>query len=277
MPSPPEAFLDYIHPHEVEAYRQRMISHLKGDSSQFMMEFRVRLPDGEPRWVLMRGVASRDEDLRAFRMAGSLGDINLRKRAEQQLMHDALHDGLTGLPNRAMFIEHANRALAQRRRGDLCELAVLAINLERFSLVNDSYGHAVGDELLRRVAAHISSFMRHGDVCARVGGDQFAVLLNGVDGSIEALRMCEDLVALPAFAPSSTERCCIRAAGWGSRSATTIARTRSPCCATPTTRCTRHAAARPRRSSSSMPRCTPRRCACCRSRPSCARRSRPAA
>ena len=206
LPIAAEAFLDFIHPHEVEAFRQRMISHLKGDSSQFMMEFRVGLPDSPPRWVLMRGVASRDEDLHAFRMAGSLGDINLRKRAEQQLMHDALHDGLTGLPNRAMFIEHANRALAQRRRGDLRELAVLAINLERFSLVNDSYGHAVGDELLRRVAAHISSFMRHGDVCARVGGDQFAVLLNGVEGSIEALRMCEDLVALPAFAPSSTEQ-----------------------------------------------------------------------
>lgn len=206
VPSAPEAFLGYIHPHEVASYRTRLISHLKGDSSQFMMEFRVCLPDGEPRWVLMRGVASRDEDLHAFRMAGSLGDINLRKRAEQQLMHDALHDGLTGLPNRAMFIEHANRALAQRRRGNLRELAVLAINLERFSLVNDSYGHAVGDELLRRVAAHISSFMRQGDVCARVGGDQFAVLLNGVDGSIEALRMCEDLVALPAFAPSTTEQ-----------------------------------------------------------------------
>lgn len=206
MPSAAAAFLDFIHPHEVEAYRQRMISHLKGDNSQFMMEFRVHLPDGQYHWVLMRGVASRDEDLQAFRMAGSLGDINLRKRAEQQLMHDALHDGLTGLPNRAMFIEHTDRALAQRRRGDLRPLAVLAINIERFSLVNDSYGHAVGDELLRRVATHIASLMRQGDVCARVGGDQFAVLLNGVDGSIEALRMCEELVALPAFAPSTTEQ-----------------------------------------------------------------------
>ncbi|MDI3513068.1 MAG: hypothetical protein PWP40_297 [Rhodocyclaceae bacterium] len=206
MPSAPEAFLDFIHPHEVETYRQRMISHLKGDSSQFMVEFRVRLPNDEYHWVLMRGVASRDKELRAFRMAGSLGDINLRKRAEEQLVHDALHDGLTGLPNRAMFIEHVNRALAQRRRGDIRQLAVLAINLERFSLVNDSYGHAVGDELLRRVAAHIASLMRQGDVCARVGGDQFAVLLNGVDGSIEALRICEGLVALPAFAASSTDQ-----------------------------------------------------------------------
>lgn len=198
----PQDILAYLHPYERDAYRQRLVEHLKGDSNHFIMELRVRLPDGAYRWVLMRGVADRDDRLHAYRMAGSLGDIDLRKHAEQQLVHDALHDGLTGLPNRAMFIEHANRALAQRRRGDLTQIAILAVNLERFSLVNDSYGHLVGDELLRRIGAHIAALMRDGDVCARVGGDQFAVLLNGVESSIDALRICEQLVALPAFAPN---------------------------------------------------------------------------
>ncbi len=206
MPSRPEAFLELLHPDDLASYRERMAQHLKGLNTQFMLEHRVRLPDGRYRWVLTRGVARRGPDGNANRMAGSLSDIDVRKRAEEQLLHDALHDGLTGLPNRALFIEHVDRALAQHLRGDGHPLAVLAINIERFSLVNDSYGHAVGDELLRRIAEHITLRMRAGDVCARVGGDQFALLLNGVGDSSEALRIAERLTTLPAFAPPSSDR-----------------------------------------------------------------------
>jgi len=206
LPNVPEAFLEYIHPDDVTPYRERMIAHLKGESSQFMMEHRVRQPAGDYRWVLTRGVARPNGKARVGRMAGSISDIDQRKRAEQQLIHDALHDGLTGLPNRALFIEHVNRALAQRRRDEGFQLAVLAINVERFSLVNDSYGHAIGDDLLRRVANHITSMMREGDVVARVGGDQFAVLLNGLQNSAEALRIGESLIALPAFVVRSADR-----------------------------------------------------------------------
>jgi len=207
----PDAFLDYIHPEELPTYRERMIEHLKGRSTQFMMEHRVRLPDGEYRWVLTRGVARNSGTPQISRMAGSISDIDMRKRAEEQLIHDALHDGLTGLPNRALFIEHVNHALAQRRRADEedddeYEVAVVAINVERFSLVNDSYGHAVGDELLRRVATHITAAMREGDVAARVGGDQFAVLLNDLSSSADALRICETLVALPSFSVPTADR-----------------------------------------------------------------------
>jgi len=202
----PEAFLDFIHPDERPTYRERMIEHLKGHSPQFMMEHRVRLPDGSYRWVLTRGVARNNGTPEIARMAGSISDIDMRKRAEEQLIHDALHDGLTGLPNRALFIEHVDRALARRRHDGNDEVAVVTINLERFSLVNDSYGHTVGDELLRRVAAHVTATLREGDVAARVGGDQFAVLLNDVSKSADALRICETLVALPSFAVRGTDR-----------------------------------------------------------------------
>lgn len=202
----PRQLVALIHPDELPTYRERMIQHLKGESAQFMMEYRIALPNGDYRWVLGRGVARRNGGDHAVRMAGSIGDINVRKRAEQQLIHDALHDGLTGLPNRALFIEHVNRALGQRRRGEGYQVAILAINIERFSLVNDSYGHAVGDQLLRRVADHVTSSMREGDVAARVGGDQFTLLLNGLHDSIEALRIAETLVTLPFFATPGSDR-----------------------------------------------------------------------
>jgi diguanylate cyclase (GGDEF)-like protein/PAS domain S-box-containing protein len=206
LPSDPEGIIPYLHPDEVDAYKEKVLAHLQGLTSQFMMEHRARQPDGSYRWVLTRGVARRNGGARAVRMAGSIGDIHLRKRAEQRLIHDALHDGLTGLPNRALFIEHVTRAIGQQRRDERYHFAVLAINIERFSLVNDSYGHAVGDELLRRSAEHITATMREGDVAARVGGDQFAILLNGIADSTEALRIGEALVELPGFATPSGER-----------------------------------------------------------------------
>ncbi len=193
------AFHDLLHPDGKKAYVQMLREHLKGNTPRLTAEHRVALPDGSYRWIVIRGVALRAPDGHATRMAGSIGDIDLRKRVEQQLQHDAFHDGLTGLPNRALFLEHVSRALGQQRRDPGYRFAVLAINLERFSLVNDSYGHAVGDSLLRLIAQHISTAMREGDVAARVGGDQFALLLNELEDSAEALRFAETLVHFPGL------------------------------------------------------------------------------
>jgi len=192
-------FLERLHPDDAPTYRAKMIEHLKGINPQFMLEHRIRQADGSYRWIMTRGMALRDGRGRAIRMAGSISDVHLRKRAEQQLMHDALHDGLTSLPNRALFVEHVRLALGQQRRDDTYRFAVLAINLERFHLVNDSYGHATGDQLLQGVATWLNLSLREGDLAARVGGDQFAVLLNGVSDITEALRIAESLVELPAF------------------------------------------------------------------------------
>ena len=189
----PTAILDSLHPDDVQAYRNKIVEHLKGYSTQFKFEYRALQQDGTFRWVMKRGVALRDTQGRAFRMAGSISDVHLHKLAENQLQFDALHDRLTGLPNRALFLEHVRSALGQQRRTDRHGFAVLVINLERFRLVNDSFGHAAGDELLRRVTAALLEMLREGDVVARVGGDQFALLLNGIADPAESLRLAADL------------------------------------------------------------------------------------
>lgn len=189
----PEFMAALLHADDQSAYRRRLEEHLAGRSAQFLSEHRIRRPDGQTRWVMIRGVALRDEAGAPFRMAGSISDVHQRKLAEGQLVHDALYDSLTGLPNRALFVEHLRSALGQQQRDASHFFAVLAINIERFRLVNDSFGHDAGDSLLVRLAAAIRGPLRQGDVAARVGGDQFAVLLNGIASPAEALRLAESV------------------------------------------------------------------------------------
>lgn len=194
MQSRQTAIMDYLHPEDREPFRLRLIAHLKRESAQLMVEHRVIHADGSYRWVLTCGMAVFDPvSGRALRMAGSISDIHLRKRAEDQLIHDALHDGLTGLANRALFVEHLQNTLrhADRVAGSL--FAVLHINIERFHVVNDSLGYSSGDDLLRLVAARIQAQARPGDVVGRIGGDQFAVLLNDISDTGEAIRFSEQL------------------------------------------------------------------------------------
>jgi diguanylate cyclase (GGDEF)-like protein/PAS domain S-box-containing protein len=185
--------LHLVHPDDQALYRHRLAEHLAGRSLQFLSEHRLTRPDGESRWVMSRGVALRDAAGRAFRMAGSISDVHLRKLAEARLMHDALHDSLTGLPNRALFMEHLHSAVGQLQRDTSHLFAVLAIDIERFRLVNDSFGHAAGDTLLVGLGSAIRAALRQGDVAARVGGDRYAVLLSGLASPAEGLRLAERL------------------------------------------------------------------------------------
>jgi diguanylate cyclase (GGDEF)-like protein/PAS domain S-box-containing protein len=199
LEAPTTLFIARLHPDESSIFHARMVEHLKGISSRFMLEHRVRHEDGSYRWIMTRGVALRNAQGRATRMAGSISDIHLRKCAEYQLQHDAMHDGLTGLPNKALFIEHLTQALAQRERDPYFRFAVLSLNLERFHLINDSYSHAAGDHLLRQVADHLGRLLRGGDILARLSGDQFAILLHGLSSTDEALETAKLLLDLPAF------------------------------------------------------------------------------
>ena len=151
-------------------------AHLAGEHSHFEHEYRVRYVDDSIRWMLCRGIAVRDGAGQAIRMAGSQTDITEQRRIRDSLAQAAQHDPLTDLPNRTLFRELLQRAIAQSSRSTSPGYAVLFIDLDRFKLVNDTHGHVVGDRFLRAIAQRLQSQLRPGDALARLGGDEFAVL-----------------------------------------------------------------------------------------------------
>lgn len=126
---------------------------------------------------------------------GLVKEIAERKRAEEKLLHDALHDELTQLPNRVLFMERVAKVLHYCRRYPHYQFAVLFLDLDRFKIVNDSLGHAIGDQLLVEISRQIASCLREMDTVARLGGDEFTILLENVHGIKDAVRVAERVQA----------------------------------------------------------------------------------
>ncbi len=189
--SDPEEWFSRVHPDDLGPLRSALAAHLDGTSRHFEREYRIRSADGEYRWVVTRGLAVIDDNGRPMRMAGSLADITLRRRAEERLLHDAFHDHLTGLPNRTLFLDRVGTSLRQIVRRPARNFAVLFCDLDRFKTVNDSLGHEGGDVLLRGVAECLEELVRPGDTVARLGGDEFGMLVSGVDGAGHATHLAE--------------------------------------------------------------------------------------
>jgi diguanylate cyclase (GGDEF)-like protein/PAS domain S-box-containing protein len=191
----PAEWFALIHPSDRGRVEQAIAAHLEGRSAHFESEHRVRGRDGRYRWMLARGLAVRSLDGRPARIAGSQTDITERKRTESQLQHDALHDALTGLPNRVLFLDRLEHAMRRDiRRVGAERTAVLFLDLDRFKIVNDSLGHLVGDHLLVEVARRLESALRPGDTVARLGGDEFTVLLEDLADRAEAEHVADRML-----------------------------------------------------------------------------------
>jgi PAS domain S-box-containing protein len=194
--SSPEEWFERVHPEDRPRVKQDIEAHLAGLSSHFESEHRMRHKGGTFRWVLTRGMAVRDAEGVAVRMAGSQSDITEGK----------VVDALTGLPNRMLLIDRLERVLQHHQMHGESQFAVLFLDLDGFKVVNDSLGHLAGDDFLQAVARRLEASLRSTDVLtrasgevphngtnehtlARLGGDEFIILLHEVRGVLDATRV----------------------------------------------------------------------------------------
>ncbi len=187
----PDEWFSRVHPDDKDKVMLALSAHMKGLSAYFESEHRLRRKDGSYVWTLARGLALRDEAGEPYRIAGSLSNISLRKSTEEQLRINAFHDTLTGMPNRALFIDRLGRAVEQAKRYPETRFAVLFLDLDRFKVINDSLGHTFGDKVLITVAEILSTCLRACDSAARLGGDEFVILLEEISHTRDAILVSE--------------------------------------------------------------------------------------
>jgi diguanylate cyclase (GGDEF)-like protein/PAS domain S-box-containing protein len=181
---------------EIEVFRERIGRRLDGSSERY--ELRVRRKDGSLAWTEIHATPYRGPDGTVVGTVGAIAEITERKRVEEQLAHGALHDSLTGLPNRALFINRLEHALERLRRGRRKAFAVLFLDLDRFKLINDSLGHATGDDLLRHVGTRLEEALRPDDTVSRFGGDEFTILLDDVNDAVDASHVADRVLEVLA-------------------------------------------------------------------------------
>lgn len=190
----PDRYFSRVYLDDQAALTAAIREHLEGETENFRCEFRIQREDESWCWVLMRGLAVRDKQGEPVRMVGSQTDITSRKQAEEQLAYNAYHDELTGLANRARFMDRVGYMIEHTKRHKTFEFAVLFLDIDRFKNINDSLGHMAGDLLLVMMAQRIEQAVRPSDLVARLGGDEFVVLLDELEGPEGAIRIADRIV-----------------------------------------------------------------------------------
>jgi diguanylate cyclase (GGDEF)-like protein/PAS domain S-box-containing protein len=191
----PEEWMKRVHPGDLETVKSDLAAHVLGKTAHFENEHRVLHKDGGYRWMLSRGLGVRARgSSKAIRMAGSLTDITARKRFEEQLAQQAFYDTLTGLPNRALFMDRLALAVTRARRRKSSMFSILFLDVDRFKDVNDSLGHLKGDLLLSAIARRLETCVRPGDTVARLGGDEFTILLDDMRDPEDAVQVANRIL-----------------------------------------------------------------------------------
>ena len=179
--SDPLEWINRIHPDDKTRVITELHAHKVAQTSHFECEYRMKNAEENYRWMMCRGLAVRDQEGVAYRMIGSHTDITDRKLAEEKLVFDAVHDPLTGLPNRILFLDRLSHCIELSSRRKNFSFAVLYLDLNRFKIVNDSLGHLLGDKLLVEIGSRIKHVVRKGDTLSRLGGDEFVILCEEIE------------------------------------------------------------------------------------------------
>lgn len=194
-----ESHQSITHPEDVERENDQIQRLLTGQIDRFQIEKRYVHREGHEIWVSLSVSLVRNEHGRPRYFIAQMVDITDRKLFEQQLVHQAFHDRLTGLPNRGLFMDRLEHALARRPRADET-IAVIFLDLDNFKVINDSLGHRAGDQLLLTMAGRLQTCVREGDTVARLAGDEFTVLLEHItdvnDAILVAQRITEQSLTL---------------------------------------------------------------------------------
>jgi diguanylate cyclase (GGDEF)-like protein/PAS domain S-box-containing protein len=184
-------YLKVIHPSDLSVVMANIKDLMRGKIPSCQTEKRYIHKQGHEVWALWSASLTRDAFTKSPHLIFQIQNITDRKQAEERLLHDAFHDALTSLPNRALLMDHLKLALARSQRNEKAMFAVIYLDLDRFKVINDSLGHMIGDQLLVGIARRLENSLRPGDTIARLGGDEFTILLEDIQDANYVIQIAE--------------------------------------------------------------------------------------
>jgi diguanylate cyclase (GGDEF)-like protein/PAS domain S-box-containing protein len=177
LEGPAAAWLDLVHPYDRDRYRSSLDAVIEQRRGRLSLDFRLRSSSGPHHWFRLKARPVIGSDGEVVRIVGTLCDVTDVKTSEERLLHDAVHDSLTGLPNRQLFADRLDAALNFASQDDSIRPTVIVVDLDRFKQINDAVGYSAGDSILLTLSRRLGRLLRPQDSLARLAGDEFAVIL----------------------------------------------------------------------------------------------------